>query len=124
MTTLSDRLRGVIGGGLKAHGGSERRGASSGAPGTDDAIAEVLDGEWHERSGQRFLVVDRMYVPGYRHGSLQSHLGGATRLPAQIPSLGLAVASERHNIEQRRVVSVDSRIDGRRAVIGELVVAV
>jgi uncharacterized protein YprB with RNaseH-like and TPR domain len=69
MTTLSDRLRGVIGGGLKAHGG-ERRGASSDAPGTDHAIAEVLDGEWHERSGQRFLVVDRMYVPGYRHGSM------------------------------------------------------
>ena len=69
MTTLSDRLRGVIGGGLKAHGG-ERRGASSDASGTDHAIAEVLDGEWHERSGQRFLVVDRMYVPGYRHGSM------------------------------------------------------
>ena len=69
MTTLSDRLRGVIGGGLKAHGG-ERRGTSSDAPGTDHAIAEVLDGEWHERSGQRFLVVDRMYVPGYRHGSM------------------------------------------------------
>ena len=69
MTTLSDRLRGVIGGGLKAHG-SERRGASSDASGTDHAIAEVLDGEWHERSGQRFLVVDRMYVPGYRHGSM------------------------------------------------------
>ena len=72
MTTLSDRLRGVIGGGLKAHGGcsGERRGASSDAPGTDDVIAEVLDGEWHERDGHRFLVVDRMYVPGYRHGSM------------------------------------------------------
>jgi uncharacterized protein len=75
MTTLSDRLRGVIGGGLKVH---ERRGASFDAPAIDgsedpslrESIAEVLDGVWHERSGQRFLVVDRMYVPGYRHGSM------------------------------------------------------
>ncbi len=78
MTTLSDRLRGVIGGGLKVH----ERGASLDAPAVggsqdpplrgaaDDAIAELLDGEWHERSGQRYLVVDRMYVPGYRHGSM------------------------------------------------------
>src|SRR5690349_17601650 len=78
MTTLSDRLRGVIGGGLKVH---QRGGASVDAPvggsddssrrgAADDAVAEALDGEWHERSGQRFLVVDRMYVPGYRHGSM------------------------------------------------------
>jgi hypothetical protein len=83
MTTLSDRLRGVIGGGLK-HGGSQsiggsieqdpadaaRRGASSDEPGADDAIGDVLDGAWHERGGHRFLVVDRVYVPGYRHGSM------------------------------------------------------
>ena len=65
MTTLSDRLRGVIGGGLKAHGGSKEQ-----DPPYADNVAEVLDGEWHERGGQRFLVVDRMYVPGYRHGSM------------------------------------------------------
>jgi uncharacterized protein len=72
MTTLSDRLRGVIGGGLKAHGGSQSSGGSTeqDPPYADDAIADVLDGEWHERDGQRFLVVDRMYVPGYRHGSM------------------------------------------------------
>jgi uncharacterized protein YprB with RNaseH-like and TPR domain len=33
-------------------------------------IADVLDGQWHERNGQRFLVLDRTYVPGYRHGSM------------------------------------------------------
>jgi len=71
MTTLSDRLRGVI-------RPVSRRGASSDAPGNvgsedptlRDAIADVLDGQWHERDGQRFLVVDRTYVPGYRHGSM------------------------------------------------------
>jgi len=71
MTTLSDRLRGVIGGGLKAHGGSTSiAGSIEQDPAYADNVAEVLDGEWHERSGQRFLVVDRMYVPGYRHGSM------------------------------------------------------
>ena len=73
MTTLSDRLRGVIGGGLKSHDGSKERDPSN----TDtitascaDATADVLDGQWHERNGQRFLVVDRTYVPGHRHGSM------------------------------------------------------
>jgi uncharacterized protein YprB with RNaseH-like and TPR domain len=69
MTTLSDRLRGVIGGGLEVHGGSKEQDPPHVCP-DNDAVAEVLDGEWHERSGQRFLVVDRMYVPGYRHGSM------------------------------------------------------
>jgi uncharacterized protein len=74
MSSLTDRLRGVIG---------NRRGASAGAPDADapeigrsedstlrDSAADVLDGQWHERDGQRFLVVDRTYVPGYRHGSM------------------------------------------------------
>jgi len=30
--------------------------------------AEILGGEWHESRGRRFLVVDRKYSPGYRHG--------------------------------------------------------
>jgi uncharacterized protein len=72
MTTLSDRLRGVIGGGIKAGSDPDScRSASSGKnhdPTPD--VADVLDGVWHERGGQRFLVVDRMYVPGYRHGSM------------------------------------------------------
>ena len=71
MTTLSDRLRGVIGGGLKMSGGSGPiAGSLEQDPAYADSVADVLDGEWHERSGQRFLVVDRMYVPGYRHGSM------------------------------------------------------
>jgi uncharacterized protein YprB with RNaseH-like and TPR domain len=74
MTTLSDRLRGVIGGGLKARSGSDLDSGLSMSPGQNQDLtpdlAEVLDGEWHERGGQRFLVVDRMYVPGYRHGSM------------------------------------------------------
>jgi len=75
MTTLSDRLRGVIGGGLKVGSGSDLDSCASvpvrkNQDLTPDAVADVLDGQWHERDGQRFLVVDRTYVPGYRHGSM------------------------------------------------------
>ena len=73
MTSLSDRLRGVIGGGARSRGGPGLHGGSTeqDPPYADnDAIADVLDGQWHERDGQRFLVVDRTYVPGYRHGSM------------------------------------------------------
>jgi uncharacterized protein YprB with RNaseH-like and TPR domain len=74
MTSLSDRLRGVIrpGGGGPPEGGpppaydDERGGRLQAA----SDVADVLDGQWEERHGQRFLVVDRTYVPGYRHGSM------------------------------------------------------
>jgi len=77
MTSLADRLRGV----LEPHGGPkgpplrsqedarddiEGRGGPSGPP---DA-AEVLDGEWRESRGRKFLIVDRKYSPGYRHGQV------------------------------------------------------
>ena len=78
MTTLSDRLRGVIRPAKESSDSPQRRGAPSDAHGNAgaedptlrDAITDVLDGQWHERDGQRFLVVDRTYVPGYRHGSM------------------------------------------------------
>ena len=68
MSSLADRLRGVVGpprGPAKAgpyeH---DRRGQLQPA---HDA-AEVLGGEWRESRGRKFLVVDRKYLPGYRHG--------------------------------------------------------
>jgi len=69
MTSLSDRLRGVIGGRVLERGAAPVPRPPV-APPVHDSIARVLDGEWHERSGQRFLVVDRRYVPGYRHGAI------------------------------------------------------
>jgi uncharacterized protein YprB with RNaseH-like and TPR domain len=33
-----------------------------------DVTSELLDGAWHESSGQRYLVIDRSYPPGHRHG--------------------------------------------------------
>jgi uncharacterized protein YprB with RNaseH-like and TPR domain len=72
MTTLSDRLRGVIRPSVPS--GSDLDSCASVATRTNQDltpdIADTLDGQWHERNGQRFLVVDRTYVPGYRHGSM------------------------------------------------------
>lgn len=80
MSTLADRLRGVIrpGGTPGAAGPIPGQDPMWGAPsgGADDARlranradpADVLGGEWRECRGQQFLVVDRKYSPGYRHG--------------------------------------------------------
>jgi len=97
MTSLSDRLRGILG---PPRGGPDteersRPESSELLPGPAlnpdtrypiptglDAIAEVLDGEWMESRGQRFLVVNRKYGPGHRHGRVAI----ADSLP---PSTGL-----------------------------------
>jgi hypothetical protein len=71
MTSLSDRLRGVIRpGGGPPKGGPYEDESGGRLQAAQDTVADVLDGQWHERDGQRFLVVDRTYVPGYRHGSM------------------------------------------------------
>jgi uncharacterized protein YprB with RNaseH-like and TPR domain len=51
----------------EAHG----TGRPSGRPiatGDPNVVAETLGGSWAEAHGQRYLVVDRSYNPGYRHG--------------------------------------------------------
>jgi tetratricopeptide (TPR) repeat protein len=71
VSSLADRLRGVI------------RHPSTGGPEVvqdegvrrpdrvrHDAAADVLDGDWRESGGQRYLVVERRYAPGYRHGEV------------------------------------------------------
>jgi len=76
MISLKDRLRDVIG---------VRSGGPSGPPDEDDGArsgrppglhhdsndpAEVLDGAWQEAAGHRFVVVERKYPPGHRHGDV------------------------------------------------------
>jgi uncharacterized protein len=71
VSSLTDRLRGVLG---PPHGppkggpydSDERRGRLQPAHLAD--AAEILGGEWRESRGRKFLVVDRKYSPGYRHG--------------------------------------------------------
>jgi uncharacterized protein YprB with RNaseH-like and TPR domain len=72
VSSLVERLRGVVRPAAQT-GGAE---APQLQGGTDvprlrfnhDQAAEALGGEWREDSGQRFLVVDRRYAPGHRHG--------------------------------------------------------
>ena len=84
MSSLADRLRGVLGSGPPKGGPYESNGTSDArspnedrrgrlqpahlhsAPGADPA--DVLGGEWRESRGRKFLVVERRYSAGYRHG--------------------------------------------------------
>jgi uncharacterized protein YprB with RNaseH-like and TPR domain len=45
----------------------------------DTEIADTLGGEWCELRGERFLVIDRKYPPGHRHG----HVAVADTLPPE-----------------------------------------
>lgn len=64
MSTLAERLRGVI-----RPGRASEPGLTAGGPRVpDETSAEALGGTWHEAHGHRFLVVDRTYLPGHRHG--------------------------------------------------------
>jgi uncharacterized protein len=76
VSSLADRLRGVvkpITRGANLHGSSEGEPPQGGPSGPPDFrrspdAADVLGGEWRESRGRRFLVVERKYSPGYRHG--------------------------------------------------------
>ena len=43
----------------------------------EEVAADILGGEWQERRGERFLIIDRKYPPGHRHG----HMVVADTLP-------------------------------------------
>ncbi len=68
LSSLADRLRGVIrpSGGTPSPRAEDPRPASS--EGVSFDAAEALGGTWHEVDGQRFVVVERVYRPGHRHG--------------------------------------------------------
>jgi len=64
VNTLADRLRGVI-----RPGRANEPGLTPGEQRvSEEASAPALGGTWHEAHGHRFLVVDRTYLPGHRHG--------------------------------------------------------
>ena len=67
MSTLADRLRGVI---RPTQQGEAGLPLPSGDRVPDAACAEALGGTWHEAHGHRFLLVDRTYRPGHRHGRI------------------------------------------------------
>lgn len=74
MSSRADRLRDVVRqAGARTGGAADVGLAGDRGDHTCDRgesnLAEVLDGSWCESGGRRFLVIDRIYKPGYRHGS-------------------------------------------------------
>jgi uncharacterized protein len=69
MSALADRLRGIVGTRASV---DERpvRATTATASATEEAVADLLEGEWHGSGAHRFLVIDRTYRPGHRHGRL------------------------------------------------------
>ena len=88
MSSLADRLRGVLRSGPNGpplrsderddvrsekredNGSEERETVRRGGPSGPPDAAEILGGQWRESRGRSFLVVDRKYLPGYRHGRI------------------------------------------------------
>ena len=71
MSSLAERLRGVLTGGvagISVPSTVDREAATARAQQAHDAAADVLGGDWCESRGHRFLVVERKYSPGHRHG--------------------------------------------------------
>ena len=68
MSSLADRLRGIVSPGA----GSRPELHATAAPAilSGDAAADLLGGEWRSARNHRYLVVDRSYTPGHRHGEV------------------------------------------------------
>ncbi len=80
MNSIADRLRRIVRpatahgvGGPQQGDESEEPDPSHGSPQSGRSHmdpAAILDGEWTQAGSHRFLVVDRSYAPGHRHGSV------------------------------------------------------
>jgi uncharacterized protein len=83
VSSIADRLRGIVRpGGSNELGGANRLRAEGHSELLEEyplrqrddvdrtGAAEILDGEWSHEGPHRFLVVERSYAPGYRHGSV------------------------------------------------------
>jgi hypothetical protein len=77
VSSLASRLREIVGGAppkgdpheSTADGAyHETRAGRLPTAGNRDAVAEALGGTWTETHGHQYLVIDRAYSPGYRHG--------------------------------------------------------
>lgn len=86
---LTERLRGVIG-----TAETPRTPGTVGTPGTPGTsgtlsdVADLLGGDWRDWQGHRYLVVDRQYAPGYRHGRV-AVADAAPEAGGWWPALGL-----------------------------------
>ena len=107
MSSIADRLRGIVRPWrvqrATGRGGSKNQDPPYGdslerRPGPVDpasSAADILDGEWRQAGPHRFLVVDRSYAPGHRHGSISV----ADGLPPDEGWSRLACLPERRAVE-------------------------
>jgi uncharacterized protein YprB with RNaseH-like and TPR domain len=74
MTSLADKLRGIVAAIPASRRPTPDAQPHAGADGVDrasrDGVADVLGGDWVEAGSHRMLVVDRVYRPGHRHGHM------------------------------------------------------
>src|SRR5438105_2290498 len=70
VSSFADRLRGIVKprGDERDTSGADSFTRSAADPSGPRDAAEILSGEWRESHGRKFLVIDRKYTPGYRHG--------------------------------------------------------
>jgi len=109
---LTERLRSVVrpnGGGSAAHEDPHACG-----PGPTDGPcpssvdqADKFDGEWRESRGERYVVIDRSYPPGHRHGRIVV-ADSAPGSDCSWPALALLEPS----IGQSRVLFIDVETTG------------
>jgi len=109
---LTERLRSVVrpnGGGSAAHEDPHTCG-----PGPTDGPcpssvdqADKFDGEWRESRGERYVVIDRSYPPGHRHGRVVV-ADSAPGSDCSWPALALLEPS----IGQSRVLFIDVETTG------------
>lgn len=107
---LSDRLRSVVRP-IREEIDVRRLGSAQGSPADP---AEQLGGEWREVRGQRYLVIDTKFSPGYRHG----HTAVADCLPPDdgvwpmLPLLAPALSEVEGAARRGRLVFVDLETTG------------
>jgi uncharacterized protein YprB with RNaseH-like and TPR domain len=102
MTSLAARLRDVI---------APVRVVEDVRAAADGNAADILGGEWRESGAHRFLVIDRAYAPGYRHG----RVAVADALPPSggvWPRLGLLAGPEDVTIGTGNLLFIDLETTG------------
>ena len=76
MSALADRLRAIVAAvpsrrdDIRSSDADARDLGPPESEAGEEDIADLLDGCWCEADGHRFLVIDRTYRPGHRHGRL------------------------------------------------------
>jgi len=73
VSVLASRLRDIVGSGPAKPVPYEYAGLHEDGrvePARNETLPEMLGGEWVQSRGQQYLVIDREYGPGYRHGRI------------------------------------------------------